>query len=126
VLDLASGAVRQLTHGADWLAGWSPDSRSILFHRSRSAPDDDISDVYAIDADGDDLRQLTSDGAAEAVDWSPDGALVLFRRRVAADAKRPNKQVWELWVMDADGGRQTRLRFNRPQLEVVAADWSTP
>ena len=125
VLDLDSGAVRQLTHGDDWLAGWSPDSRSILFNRSRPAPDDDMSDVYAIDADGTDLRQLTSDGAAQAMDWSPDGALVLFLRSAASDAKRPNKQVWELWVMDADGGRQTRLPFNRPQLEVVAADWST-
>ena len=43
--------------------------------------------------------------------------------RAALDANDPEKQVWELWVMDADGGRQTRLPFNRSALEVVAADW---
>ena len=71
------------------------------------------------------MRQLTSDGASEAIDWSPDGELVLFLR-AALDAKDPEKQVWELWVMDADGGSaETRLPFNRSTLEVVAADWGT-
>ena len=113
----ARGGGAKEREGGDRLAGWSPDSRSILFHR--------LSDVYSIDADGTDLRQLTSDGASQAMDWSPDGELVLFLRSVASGEKPPHERVWELWVMDADGGRQTRLPFNRPKLEVIAADWST-
>jgi Tol biopolymer transport system component len=93
---------------------WSPDGRSLLFNR-RGA-------VYAAGADGRSARRLTSDGFASTGCWSPDGSKILFTRETW-DEDRPQTTWSELWVMDADGGRQTRLPFNRPRWSVISADW---
>ena len=62
----------------------------------------DRADVYVIDADGTNLRRLTTapevDGAPS---WSPDGGRVVF-----GSARDGNP---EIYVMDADGSNQRRL-----------------
>jgi hypothetical protein len=111
---------------------WSPDSRRILVHRDTTGP-------YVIDRQGGAQHRLTRNGCCEAVGWSPDARKILVLRQVSDQQKiahRPAKvprkdwelyRPWtELWVMDADGGRLTRLPFNRPHWSVLAADWDTP
>ena len=90
---------------------WSPDGRSILFNQ---ASPDGISEgkIAVVGADGRRLRTLARNGRALA--WSPDGTKVLYAHRRG------------LWLMDADGGRPTRLLVighGRRGLTLVAADW---
>jgi Tol biopolymer transport system component len=50
---------------------WSPDGNQIAFSASLSG------NIYVIDADGSNLRQVTDDGGSEPT-WSPDGARIAF------------------------------------------------
>ena len=60
------------------------------------------SDIYVINADGSDLRQLTSHPEWDhAPAWSPDG------QRIAFHSLRDGN--WEIYVMNADGSGVTRL-----------------
>jgi Tol biopolymer transport system component len=112
---------RKLTHltrGDDSDPTWSPDGRAILFTHAVS----NASNVYVVGADGRGLRRLTSDGRSWAMGWSPDGRKILFLRPGENRAK-PKKSGMDLWVMDPNGRRQTRLQFNRPGWDVLSADW---
>src|SRR4051794_25909044 len=75
-MDMASGAIRTLYDSPDpavWDSGpaWSPDGRMIAFE---SNLDGDM-DVYTINADGTNVRQLTHNDTLhdEGPAWSPDG-----------------------------------------------------
>jgi Tol biopolymer transport system component len=106
----------RITRGDDTGPTWSPSGRAILFtHRPAR-------NVYVVGADGKGLRQLTSDGISRALDWSPDGRKILFLRR-GENREKPDKTGVDLWVMDSNGGRQTRLPFNRTGWDVLSADW---
>lgn len=64
--------VRQLTDDSatDWTPDWSPDGQTIAFNRHTVG-------LHAIDADGSNLRQLTSEDDY-GPDWSPDGTMLTF------------------------------------------------
>jgi Tol biopolymer transport system component len=54
---------------------WSPDGARIAFTGS----DGGISDLYVVDADGQNLRRLTNDRYADLTpSWSPDGSTIAF------------------------------------------------
>ena len=72
---------------------WSPDGRKFAL-----SIDDD---VYVMDADGTNLKQLTTDPARDvAPAWSPDGSRIAFMSRRSGQG---------FWVMSADGSNQRRL-----------------
>ena len=105
---------------------WSPDGRWILFTRrtyDEETDEETASNVFKIRANGQEERQLTTDGSSEALDWSPDGRFVLFRRCCEAAEAKPRTEGRTLWVMDAEGKRQTRLHFNKEGWDVLSADW---
>ena len=79
-LDLASGRVAELTSTApdhNERPRWSPDGKQIAF--SRQDKFGNGSGVFVVDADGRNLRQLSSAGLpARLPDWSPDGSRIVF------------------------------------------------
>lgn len=63
-------------------------------------------DIYTINPDGSDLRQLTnrgSDNSAFWESWSPDGKQLVFNEYPSPDF------LGQLWLMDADGSNQRLL-----------------
>ena len=87
-------------------AKWSPDGAWALFPAfTFSGPGDaeGACDIDVIRPDGSDLRALTSDGISCWPHWTRDGRIV-FRRWLD-----PDRNTYDVWVMDADGGNQTRL-----------------
>jgi Tol biopolymer transport system component len=90
---------------------WSPDGTKIAHEVDVGAAE---SDVFVVNADGTGRVNLTN--RSQLVDreptWSPDGSQIAFRR-----LDRTENVGYDLWVMDADGGNQTRLvSLSGPQL----------
>ena len=81
---------------------WSRDGRTIVFVSWR----DGNGEVYAMDADGSEPRNLTQDPAKDVRPaWSPDG------RRIAFVSRRDGNS--EVYVMNADGSGKRNLTRDR-------------
>lgn len=99
-------SVTRVTSGApdDWTPSWSPDGTRLVF--SRWDPADDTGRIFAVDADGANLTQLTSASGTigdASPDWSPDGTRIAFVRGNAAVSRS------SVFLMGADGTGLTRL-----------------
>jgi len=96
---------------------WSPDGKRIAYVVTKADLERSVydSDVWVIDADGKNDRQLTrARGADFRPRWSPDGA------RLAFLSDRDGKNA--LWLIDADGGEARKLVD--PPSPVRDFDWS--
>jgi Tol biopolymer transport system component len=104
VLVNLDGTGRRLLVRGGWDAGWSPDGRRIVFVSRKT----DDANLYAIDADGKNLRKLTRRGGIsfESPVWSPDGRRIAF---VGDGALR---------VIDTQKGTRGRLTHDR------TSEWS--
>jgi Tol biopolymer transport system component len=101
------GLRRLASPGRVGTLAWSPDNRRILF--TLWSWNETVPHTIRVAAvDGGRPHTLAK---GDAIGWSPDGTKILFRRDDG------------LWVMDADGGRKTHLRFNRPGRYIIDADW---
>jgi Tol biopolymer transport system component len=109
---------------------WSPDGRQIAFTRNEDVGEyttftDD--DVFVMDADGVNVRQLTPevDGTSSSQPaWSPDGRRIAYVRgpsRSSAVVAATPLAFGEIVVLDADGGKTTRLTRAEPD---AAPAWS--
>lgn len=101
VIDLdAGGLITRLTDFADRDSSptWSPDGTQIAFRRRT----DGNSDIFVMNSDGTDVRQLTNSPAFDGDPaWSPDGTEILFTSDRAGN--------FDIWVMNADGSGQVAL-----------------
>jgi TolB protein len=92
---------------------WSPDGKQIVFYAERNGQP---ADLFVMDADGSNVRQLTHTRAAEGYpSWSPDGRFIAFE----ADDASGN---FDIYVMNADGSGTRRLTED-PRRDVGPA-WS--
>ncbi|HVT17143.1 MAG TPA: hypothetical protein VHQ90_13310 [Thermoanaerobaculia bacterium] len=105
LLDLATGKHRRLTNLPDASdASWSPDGTRVVL----SAKSGESREIYVMNVDGTNQKQLTKLGMA-AVNpvWSPDARRIAF----VADG-------W--FIMDANGANQRRVS----QLEASKVEWA--
>jgi len=78
------------------------------------------SDIYTMNPDGSDVRQLTNvgpDNSALWESWSPDGKLIVFSEFPPPDFNG------QLWIMNADGSHQHML-LAEPGVSEVRASFS--
>jgi hypothetical protein len=77
---------------------WSPVGEQIVFQ----SPVNGSWDLYLIQADGSDRRQLTGDPGVEGLPtWSPDGKWVAYLSNAEGN--------WGIWIIRADGGERHLL-----------------
>jgi TolB protein len=109
----ADGADARLLTRGQW-ARWSPDGSRLVF----DAPTDTSEgDLFAINADGTGLTQLTFTRELEqAAGWSPDGSKILLNRFGSAPGYA------DIYVMNVDGTGVRRL--TRARDDDLAAGWS--
>jgi Tol biopolymer transport system component len=117
------GSPMKLTNNdaEDYGAVWSPDGKRLAFVSTR----DGDREVFVMNADGRNVRQLTSnttteDGAPvndQAPAWSPDGTRIAFAS--TRDGGEP-----EIYVMSADGSNQVRLTTTEVWVSDHTPAWS--
>ena len=106
LMDVAKASVRarlDLPVDAVWSPVWSPDDRQLAFSGTRGG----ISDIYVVNSDGKNLRQLTNDKYGDLQPaWSPDGRRIAFAsdRSPETDMGILKIAKWHITVMDAQSG----------------------
>lgn len=103
-IDRGTGALLQLTEfeGYDAHADWSPDARSIVFHREASKGDYDI---YVLDIGTGQERAIVAGTGEQAYPaWSPDGQWIAF---ASDEGNQPGKL--DLRLVDSSGTQNRRI-----------------
>ena len=85
LLKLSTGDITDLTYG--WSADWSPDGEWIVYVWAR--------DIYKINVETNEIKQLTTWGSCFFPDWSPNG------NRIAFDISGGDSGG--IWLMDTNG-----------------------
>lgn len=94
------------SNGTGWRRlSWSPDGRRIAFYDF--SPVSKSNDIFVVNVDGNDRRNLTPDHANEDLNpvWSPDGSKILFSRLDVYEVYSGTM----LHTVNADGTNLTRL-----------------
>ncbi|HOT78201.1 MAG TPA: chitobiase/beta-hexosaminidase C-terminal domain-containing protein, partial [Candidatus Wallbacteria bacterium] len=99
----------------------SPNGAKIVY----AFPTTDMNyDIYTIDADGSNIKQLTTGEYEDYLpQWSPDGTKILFKRREPVSGNE------FIYVMNADGSGQTELAGSAfsaswsPDCQKIAYSW---
>jgi Tol biopolymer transport system component len=87
-------------------ASFSPDGTKIAFISTASGE----AQIYVANADGTNVRQLTSGSTNAQPTWSPDGTLILF----SSNRSKKASNEFELFLMNADGSGQRQLSIELP------------
>jgi dipeptidyl aminopeptidase/acylaminoacyl peptidase len=121
VVDVQSGAARQITFGEDWNDSdpqWSPDGEKIAFVSDRTGKAFDESrntDVFVIDSSGGPTRKISDhDEEDSSPRWSPDGKLIAFMGRIH---ERDHPKIF---VAPSSGGQASRNVA--PELDLIPSN----
>ena len=87
---------------------WSPDGHKIAFNSRRFA-DGFHNDIFVITADGEELEQLTEDGASRSPVYSPDGTKIAFASSRDGDV--------HIYLMEANGRNAVKLTRTPPGID---------
>ena len=115
VVDVATGATRQLTEGAHYehSIDWSPDGREIAFVSNREPNEDQFFnyDLLALNPETREIRRLTTTESAEyRPHWSPDGKTIAYQatKRGLTDLETTMEDT-HVWLIGADGTNRREL-----------------
>jgi Tol biopolymer transport system component len=97
--------------GSDFARDWSPGGRKLAYQDEWEV---DFASIWVINADGSGQKRLTKTWNLDPK-WSPDGRTILHVGH--------QKQAWQLFVMNADGGSRHSLGVNADANEGSGA-WS--
>jgi TolB protein len=106
VVNADGSGLRELTTG--WDPAWSPDGTRIAF--ARMAPDWETTQVFLMQADGTDIRQVSQgDSHKDTLGWTPDGQWITFWERTGYyHGVRPDgsgqHQLWDQGDVRARSG----------------------
>jgi Tol biopolymer transport system component len=92
VVNIDGTGLRRLSRGRDTSPTWSRDGGTIAFRREQRG----VLQIFRMRVDGTGHRRIAI--RADRPAFSPDGGTIAFLRNDS------------IWLMDADGGRQRRLR----------------
>ena len=108
-LPIAGGKATRITDGLPFDAQprWSPDGKNIVFVTDRDGSDD----VWVIDADGRNARQVTKTDRTQFVspEYTPDGKYIVVSRNSVLFGTQYN-----LYLYHRDGGTGVRVTGNTP------------
>ena len=109
---------RRLTHhpGIDTHPDWSPDGSQIVFTSTRNADANQRLNIFVMDTDGGNVRQITRMGFTSRPKWSPDGKRILFG--AVTDNGR------EVYMVDANGRNRWKVSSPNIEAEMFARGWS--
>jgi Tol biopolymer transport system component len=95
------------TDVAAQMPAWSADGGRIAFE----GYSDGVSDIYVMDADGSNVRQITDDPAPDIFPrWSPDGSTIAYTNAGTQSGADPQFSVTaDIWTVPSSGGEPTRL-----------------
>ena len=105
---------RRLTHhpGLDNYADWHPDGSQIAFTSNRTGE----FNIFVMDADGNNVKQITDLELASRPKWSPDGERIVFEGFVGGSR--------EVFVINADGVGRFKVSNSQPNTEIFLGGWS--
>jgi TolB protein len=104
---------REIPVGVGMRPSWSPDGKQLAFMRFATGN----WDIYVMNADGSNVRRLTTDPAFDASPhWAADGSLIAFTSDRTGTS--------EIFAMKADGSSPTRRTFCGPSYYCVSPKFS--
>ncbi len=111
ILALATGTLRRLTRHAaiDTEPTWSPTGREIAFVSNRAG----LPHIFVMDAEGANVRQITSGGFQTQPRWSPRGDVIAYTMREGGH---------DIWLVGSDGSNAHRLTYGASEDE--SPTWS--
>ncbi|NMC54484.1 MAG: hypothetical protein GYA48_12700 [Chloroflexi bacterium] len=98
--------------GDDTDPAWSPDASQIAFVSNRENGEEGGQFIYVMDANGNNVRQLSHENDSNWPDWSNDGSRITYTHQ------------GDIYVINADGSGQSINLTNSPDQQDRQSVWS--